>query len=82
MVTRFMPPKAENDVDQIATMPFEDCLTDLDGIDISNTTAFDVFMAMVELEHGLKQLVYTNQSDAHVQGMVSMIHEINPQRSR
>mgnify|MGYP001559163441 CR=1 FL=1 len=63
MVTRFSPPKTDEDEDMIATMPFEPVLVDLDGFDIGNTTAFNVFMAMVQLEHGLKQVNFTNMTD-------------------
>ena len=63
MVTRFSPPKTDDDIDQIAEMPFEDVLTDMDAFDMSNTTSYDTMMAMVELEQGLKQISYTNVTD-------------------
>jgi len=63
MVTRFSPPKTDDDIDQIAEMPFEDVLTDMDAFDIGNTTSYDTMMAMVELEQGLKQINYTNVTD-------------------
>jgi hypothetical protein len=78
MVTRFSPPKTEDDVDQLATMPFEPVLVDLDGFDIGNTTDFDTFMAMVELEHGLKQLPFTNRTDKTQQNLLGTIKEIFP----
>lgn len=80
MVTKFSPPKDENEVDQIATMPFEDCLVDMDLFDISNTTKFDVFMAMVELEHGLKQIEYTNLTEQQTNKMNHILQELNPMR--
>lgn len=76
MVAQFSPPKTPEDKDQIAEMPFEDVLTDLDTIDISNTTSSDVFMAMVELTHGLKQLTFTNNTDNTARSMRSIINEI------
>jgi len=76
MVTKFSPPKTEEDIDQIAEMPFEDCLTDMDMFDIGNTTRFDVFMAMVELEHALKQLNFTNVSDNSDMTKLSVAREI------
>jgi len=78
MVTRFSPPKTPDDTDQLATMPFEPVLVDLDGFDIGNTTDFDVFMAMVELEHGLKQIPFTNRTDKTQQNMLGTIKEIFP----
>jgi len=78
MVTRFAPPKTPEDIDFIATMPFEAVLQDLDGIDISNTTKYNVFMAMVELEHGLSQVTYTNVTDSSSMSRLKAIQEIFP----
>lgn len=78
MVTRFSPPKTDEDVDQLATMPFEPVLVDLDGFDIGNTTDFDTFMAMVELEHGLKQIPFTNRTDKTQKNLMGNIKEIFP----
>lgn len=81
MVTRFSIPKNEEDVDQLAAMPFEPVLVDLDGIDIGNTTAFNVFMAMVQLEHGLKQVLYTNMTDRTEANKMQTILNIFPARN-
>lgn len=78
MVTRFAPPKTSDDFDQIANMPFEDVLVDMDGFDIKNTTTFDVFMAMVELEHGLKQIEFTNLTDNSMNKKINAMMEIFP----
>lgn len=82
MVTRFSNPKTKDDVDMIATMQFEPVLVDLDGIDLSSTTKFNVFMSMVELEYGLQQIPYTNiTDDAYNKGMNKIVDEIFPKRN-
>ena len=82
MVTRFAPPKTKEDVDMIATMPFEPVLMELDSIDLSNTTRYNVFMAMVELEYALQQINYTNMTDEkHNASMQKIIKEIFPNRN-
>lgn len=76
MITKFGPKKSEEDQDMIEEMPFEAVLTDLDAVDISNTTKYDVFMAMVELEHGLVQIKYTNQTEAADMSRMKVVNEI------
>lgn len=78
IVTEFAPPKLPESPDMIATMPFEPVLQDLDGIDISNTTKYNVFMAMVELKYALKQINYTNLTDANEMNKFKAIQEIFP----
>jgi len=78
MVTRFSPPKSPDDIDVIDTMPFEPVLVDLDGFDIGNTTDFDTFMSMVELEHGLKQITFTNRKEKSVNNTMGIMKEIFP----
>lgn len=82
MVARFSPPKTEEDFDQIAEMPFEDCLTDMDGFDIGDTTRFDTMMAMIELEHAFKQMVFTNQTDNSHNNRMKIMNELIPKRNR
>lgn len=76
MQTKFSTPKTEEDIDQIAIMPFEECLMDMDSFDISNTTKFDTFMAMIELEYSLKQIQFTNLTDDSTKSMSDLINEI------
>ena len=78
MVTRFSPPKNDEETDQLATMPFEAVLVDMDGFDIGNTTDYDTFMAMIELEHGLKQIPFTNRSEKTQGNMMGIMQEIFP----
>lgn len=82
MVTKFMPPKTDEDVDQIAIMPFEACLSDMDNFDITNTTKFDTFMAMIELEHGLAEMDFSNVSDVPSQQEQSLMGELYPIRNK
>lgn len=81
MVTKFAPPKNSEDPDLIVTMPFEEVLTELDTVDIKRTTKFNVFMAMVELEHGLQQIKYTNRTETADMNKMKIINEIFPPRS-
>lgn len=82
MQTRFNAPmKEEDDIDYYATHPFEESLQDMDLIDISNTTQFDTFMSMVELEQGLMQIVYTNQTDKTTNTLNEIILSIIPKRN-
>lgn len=81
MVAAFSPPKTEEDIDQIEEMPFEDALMDMDGFDMAHTTEFDVMMAMVELEHGLKQIIFTNSTDRGDMTKMKVMNEIFPRRS-
>lgn len=81
MVTLFGPPKTEKDRDQIATCPFEPVLENLDGIDLANTTAFDVYMAMCEMMHCLKQVLFTNLTDENERNVLAMWNELVPTRN-
>ncbi len=81
MVTRFSPPKSAEDIDQIAAMPFEPVLYDMDMFDIKNTTRYNVYMSMVELEHGLKQINYTNRTEKTDMNRMAVINEIFPKRN-
>ena len=63
-------------------MPFEPVLYDLDAIDIANTTKFNVFMSMVELKYALRQIVYTNRTDASEVSRLKAIQEIFPPQNR
>lgn len=76
MVTEFGVPKTDEDIDQIGEQPFEEVLVDLDGIDIGNTTAFNVFMSMVELQYGLKQNMFTNLTDKSHRSLHQISQEI------
>lgn len=77
---RYSPPKTPEEKDQLAEYPFEDGLIDLDNFDFNNTTAFDITMAEIYLEIGLKQIQYTNVSDDNVRTMIDYMHSIIPQR--
>jgi len=81
MVTRFAPPKTSEDPDQLAEMPFEEVLVELDTVDLKRTTKFNVYMSMVELEYGLKQIVYTNRSESSDINKMKRINEVFPQRN-
>lgn len=81
LVTRYSAPKFPEEVDQIATYPFEDGLADLDGFDMANTTAFDVTMSEIMLEYGLKQINFTNRTDKTDTSRIKAIHEIFPTRN-
>ena len=78
---RYASPKEASDKDQLEEYPFEDGLVDLDNFDISNTNAFDITMAEIYLEHGLKQVIYTNVTDGSAFRMNNIIHQITPIRN-
>jgi hypothetical protein len=80
MQARYAAPKEPNQKDQLEEYPFEEGLMDLDNFDINNTTPFDVSMAEIMCEHGLKQVIFTNQSDTSVRDRVRAMHEIIPPR--
>lgn len=67
--------------DMYATHPFEPTLVDMDMIDIFNTTRFNAFMAMLQLEYSLKQIVYTNLTDRTVHSMDAIMEQIIPKRN-
>lgn len=81
LAKRFSAPREENEVDQIATMPFEECLTDMDGFDLANTTKFDVFMAMIENDYSLKQILFTNLVDVSSSRIAELMNELYPTRN-
>ncbi len=62
-------------------MPFEEVLVELDTVDLKRTTKFNVYMSMVELEYGLKQIVYTNRSESSDINKMKRINEVFPQRN-
>lgn len=78
--TRYAAPKEESQVDQLKTYPFEEGLSDLDNFDIGDTTPFDITMAEIYAEHGLKQVLYTNITESEMNKIGSLIQELNPQR--
>lgn len=81
MKTRFATPKSEDEVCQYEIMPFEACLTDMDGFDLAHTTKFDVMMAMIELEHCLEQLNFTNMTDKTEDDKIKFMQSIFPKRN-
>ena len=78
--SRYAPPKEEGQKDQIATYPFEDGLRSLDNFDINKTTVFDPTMAEIMLEHGLKQIQFTNVTHNDQNNLQKYIQEIIPSR--
>lgn len=79
--TRYAAPKSEDQKDQIAIYPFEDGLRSLDNFDPTNTTQFDPTMCEIMLEHGLKQIEFTNQTDSSAHNMRSIVREIMAPRN-
>jgi hypothetical protein len=75
---RYAAPKTKEDKDEIEEYPFEDGLRNLINFDPSDTQPFDITMAELYCEHGLKQLVYTNVSDNESQNKRRIFNEIFP----
>lgn len=78
---RYSIPKSEGEKDQIAIYPFEDGLRSLDNFDPANTTQFDPTMAEIYCEHGLKQIQYTNVTDATINSNLRWKQELMPKRN-
>lgn len=76
LVSRYAAPKMEDDIDHLATYPFEDGLIDLDNFDMSKTTAFDVTMAEIMLEFGLKEMKFSNVTDKTTEDAIKRMQEI------
>lgn len=79
--TRYAPPKTEEDKDHIAIHPFEDCLRSHDNFDPANTQQYDPTMTEIYLEHGLKKIEFTNQTDSSQNDVYSLMREIMPPRN-
>lgn len=78
---RYRNPQTPEEKDQIACHPFEDSLTDLDGLDINASTRYDIGMTELYLEQGLKQIQFTNATDDEsVRTMIEYMHNIIPPR--
>lgn len=78
MISRFSPPREAGDVDQYDEYPFEDGLVDMDDFELSDTHKYDVMMSQIELEHGLKQITFTNLNDNNTQNKMRWIRELIP----
>lgn len=77
---RYRLPKSPEEKDQIAIHPFEDCLRSHLDFDPANTSPYDPTMAEIMLEHGLKDLPFTNMTDQTHSSMQDRAHEVIPQR--
>lgn len=53
-------PKSPDDIDWLMEIPFTEVLTDYEDFDPKRTTAYDIFMSNIQLEFGLKKVLYTN----------------------
>lgn len=78
---RYATPKDESQKDQIMIHPFEDALRSHDNFDPSHTTPFDPTMCEIYLEHGLKQVPYTNVTDNDRENILALISELIPKRN-
>lgn len=79
--TRYSPPKDPSQKDQIECYPFEDGLRSLDNFDPTNTTAFDITMAEIMCEYGLKQIQYSNVTDSSHLDRQKVMNELFPTRN-
>lgn len=76
LLQRYKSPKEEGERDQLEEYPFEEGLMDLDNFDFNNNTPFDVTMSELYKELGLKQIIWTNETDQTYNNMLDIIHEI------
>lgn len=79
---RYRNPQSPDEKDQIAIHPFEDSLMDLDGLDINNSTEFDIGMTEVYLEQVLKRIQWSNVEDDIEEGVVEIMEQIISPRKR
>lgn len=79
---RYRNPQTPDEKDQIAIHPFEDSLMDLDGLDINNSTEFDVGMTEVYLEQVLKTIQWSNVDDEQEDGIIEIMEQIIAPRKR
>jgi len=79
---RYRNPQTPDEKDQIAIHPFEDSLMDLDGLDINNSTEFDVGMTEVYLEQVLKTIQWSNVEDDQEDGVIEVMEQIIAPRKR
>ena len=77
---RYSMPKDPTQTDELEQYPFEEGLMDLDNFDIGNTTPFDVTMAEIYAEHGLKQVHFTNVTEATINNSLKWKAELIPKR--
>lgn len=80
MVNRLAVPKEEGQRDHVEEAPFEDELIDWENFDRSCTGKFDIMMADIMTEHGIKFIPYTNAKDKGMQKMTELLREISPMR--
>jgi hypothetical protein len=78
LVTKFSPPKTEEDRDQIEIYPFEDGLIDFKNFDMNNTLDSHVTMATIMCEIGADQLTQTNISDNSISRMLKAAQSVFP----
>jgi len=63
LISRFAPPRTDDEIDHIEDYPFEDGLLDHMDFDLTNSGKYDVTMSEIMLETGLQWLQRTNVSD-------------------
>ena len=81
LVSRYAPPKEQNQKDHIEIYPFEDGLINLEDFDRLNTTKYDIVMSEIILEHTLPHVEYTNVTSEKNQNIVEFLREITPLRN-
>lgn len=79
---RYRNPQSPDEKDQIACHPFEDSLMDLDGLDINNSTEFDLGMTEVYLEPVLKSIQWSNVEDDFEESLTDAMESIIAPRKK
>jgi len=80
LVSRFAPPRTEDEIDHIEDYPFEDGLIDHMDFDLANSGKFDITMSEIMLEMGLQWLQKTNLQDTENEKFDDFFNRIMPKR--
>jgi hypothetical protein len=80
LVSRFAPPRTEDEIDHIEDYPFEDGLIDHMDFDLANSGKFDITMSEIMLEMGLQWLQKTNVQDTDDEEFSDFFNRIMPSR--
>jgi hypothetical protein len=79
---RYRNPQTPDDVDHFAIHPFEDSLMDLEGLDINNSTEYDLAMTELYLEVVLKSILWSNVDDDDEESAVDLMERIIAPRKK
>lgn len=80
LVSRFAPPRTEDEIDHVEDCPFEYTIIDHMQFDLANSGEYDVTMSEIMLEIGLQWLQKTNLTDTKQEGFNEFFAKFMPER--